>query len=364
MSAHAASSPIKKKKCLRVRLFFVLCLMAVACSPASGQQRLTLALTGDIMQGTTYPDSVKGSHLPDNDGADLFKAPLDILKNADLTVGNLEGTLLEKGGKVKKCQNPALCYAFRTPPQYVKNLTEAGYDFLSVANNHVNDFGAEGLRSTQTTLLQAGIHFAGLRGVCDSTVIERNGKRIGFCAFGHSKGTLSILNSEEVRRTVSNLKEQCDLVVVSFHGGGEGTKYSHVPHKMENCFGEQRGDVEAFAHTCIDAGADLVYGHGPHVVRGIELYKDRFIAYSLGNFCTPYRVNLSGKSGYAPVITVTIDDTGKFTEGRIHSFIQARGKGPQADSTHVVVREIRNLTQADFPHTPLSISDEGMIRRK
>ena len=133
---------------------------------------------------------------------------------------------------------------------------------------------------------------------------------------------------------------------------------------METCFGEQRGNVEAFAHACIDAGADIVYGHGPHVVRGVELYKDRFIAYSLGNFCTPYRVNLSGKSGYAPVVTVRVDGTGAFVEGQIHSFIQARGKGPQADPTRAVVREMRQLTSADFPQTPLVISEEGVIHRK
>lgn len=363
MSVHDALSPIKRKS-LRVRLFFVFLFGAFFCPAVSGQKTWTFAFTGDIMQGTTYPDSVKGSHLPADDGAGLFQAPLDILRNADFAAGNLEGTLLECGGRVKKCGNPALCYAFRTPPRYVKNLVEAGFDFLSVANNHVNDFGAEGLDSTQDVLQQAGIRFAGLRGRCEGVVIERDSTKIGFCAFGHSKGTLSIMNSEEVSRTVSELKKQCDLLVVSFHGGGEGTKFSHVPHKMETCFGEQRGNVEAFAHACIDAGADIVYGHGPHVVRGVELYKDRFIAYSLGNFCTPYRVNLSGKSGYAPVVTVRVDGKGAFVEGQIHPFIQVRGKGPQADPTRDVVREMRQLTSADFPQTPLVISEEGAIRRK
>ncbi|MCM1108418.1 MAG: CapA family protein [Clostridium sp.] len=347
-----------------MRLCFVYVFLGIASSVLGQKKSWTFAFTGDIMQGTTYPDSLTGSHLPPSDGRELFQAPLPVLREADFTAGNLEGTLLAEGGQVKECRNPALCYAFRTPPDYVNNLVEAGYDFLSVANNHVNDFGEEGLVSTRETLRKAGIRFAGLRGVCESAVIEREGMSVGFCAFGHSKGTLSIMNLDEARRTVSELKRRCQLVVVSFHGGGEGVRFSHVPHGMEECFGEKRGDVVAFAHACVDAGADIVYGHGPHVVRAVELYSNRLIAYSLGNFCTPYRVNLVGKSGYAPVLTVTTDSMGCFVEGRIHSFIQVRGKGPRVDIHHRAAHEMRDLTKTDFPATPLVISSDGCIRRR
>lgn len=325
---------------------------------------ITFAFVGDIMMGTTYPESPKGAYLPANDGRDLFANAAEILRAADVACGNLEGTLLDSGGRVKKCGNPNLCYAFRMPTRYVSNLTDAGFDFVGIANNHINDFGPEGLASTKKTLTDAGIAFAGLRNGCPTTIIERNGKKIGFAAFGHSLGTASIMNLEEVRRNVKDLREKCDIVVVSFHGGGEGKKFTHVPHAMENCFGENRGNVEQFAHTAIDAGADVVYGHGPHVARAMELYKDHLILYSLGNFCTPFRMSLSGVSGHAPLVTATLNPDGTFREGQIHGFIQGEGAGPQPDKNGAVAAQIRQLTLSDFPKTALKISADGRLSRE
>lgn len=328
----------------------------------STTENITLAFAGDIMMGTTYP--ANGHFLPANDGADLFADVRAIIADADIAAANLEGTLLDGEGVVKKCGNPDLCYAFRMPTRYASHLTDAGFDFMSIANNHINDFGAPGLTSTQQTLRDTGIHFAGLRASCPTAIMEKDGRTIGFAAFGHNKGTLNIMNMEEIRNTVKDLANKCDLVIVSFHGGGEGKKFTHVPHAMEQCFGEQRGNVETFAHAAIDAGADVVYGHGPHVTRALELYKDRLIMYSLGNFCTPYRVNLSGVSGHAPVVTVTLNSDGTFHSGRIHSFIQTPGTGPRTDKSHSVARQMRTLTQSDFPSTPLNIADDGHISRK
>lgn len=322
---------------------------------------LTLAFAGDIMMGTTYP---KGeNYLPANDGADLFKDVTEVISAADIAAANLEGTLLDGEGVVKKCGNPSLCYAFRMPTRYVKHLTDAGFDFVGIANNHINDFGAPGLASTQKTLKDAGLKFAGLRESCPTAIIEKDGKKIGIAAFGHNKGTLNIMNMDEVKSTVKKLRDTCDFVIVSFHGGGEGKSFTHVPHAMEKCFGEQRGNVEAFAHAAVDAGADVVYGHGPHVTRALELYKDHLIMYSLGNFCTPYRVSLDGISGYAPVVTVTLNPDGTFADGKIHSFIQHKGVGPRLDATNSVAKNMRNLSQSDFPSSPLKIADDGTLSK-
>ena len=118
------------------------------------------------------------------------------------------------------------------------------------------------------------------------------------------------------------------------------------------------------AHFCIDHGADVVYGHGPHVVRAIEVYKDRFIAYSLGNFCTPYNVSLTGISGYAPVVEININADGSFIDGKIHSFLQTRGVGPRADAAQSVTREIRNLSESDIPQSQAVIDAQGNIKLK
>lgn len=326
--------------------------------PAPG---LTLALAGDIMMGTTYPDSIHGSHLPADGGSQLFSDVAGLLRGADIAAANLEGTLLDSCGIVKKCADPKVCYAFRTPTKYVDNLSAAGIDFVSIANNHINDFGKEGIQSTIKTLHDAGIAYAGLSGRCETVTLLRDGRRIGFAAFGHSGGTPSIMDYARVRRTVSGLKKDCDIVVVSFHGGGEGAGFEHVPHAPEEAFGDKRGDVEKFAHTAVDAGADIVYGHGPHVLRAAELYRDRLILYSLGNFCTPYRVSLKESAGEAPVVTASLAADGRFQSGRIHSFIQQPGRGPRLDSGNRAARRIRTLTRQDFPSTPLHISDDGTL---
>lgn len=325
---------------------------------------LRLALVGDIMMGTTFPDDSHGAFLPAKNGAMLFADCDSLLRSADIAAGNLEGTLLDSGGTPKKCRDPKACYIFRTPTAYVRNLTDAGFDFLGVANNHANDFGAAGVASTVRTLQGAGIAYAGLKAGPRTATLVRDGRRIGLAAFGHSAGTMSIHDLQSLRSTVSQLKKSHDIVVVSFHGGAEGPKYSHVPHGPETAFGEPRGDVEKFAHAAVDAGADIVYGHGPHVPRAAELYKDRLILYSLGNFCTPYRVSLNGASGLAPLVEVDLAPDGRFLSGQIHSFRQQKGVGPRLDTTHATAREIRRLSAADFPASPLRISPDGRLFRE
>ena len=233
-----------------------------------------------------------------------------------------------------------------------------------MANNHANDFGAAGIRSTRSCLDRMGIAYAGLLQAPDRVVVERDGVRYGFCAFGHNGYTLRHQDLDTVRQIITSLVAESDVVIVSFHGGAEGSKQNRLPWGKEMFCGEDRGSLRQFAHFCIDAGADVVYGHGPHVVRAVELYKEHFIAYSLGNFCTPYGMNLSGLLGYAPLLELTLHEDGRFAEGQIHSFIQHRGVGPRMDEQHRAAREIRRLTRLDVPHTPLVIDDKGRILRK
>ncbi len=321
-------------------------------------EELTIAMTGDVMMGTTFPSVM----LPANDGRDLFRDAKDILMRTDLTVGNLEGAICD-GGRSTKGNGPN-SYSFRTPTSYGHLLKEAGYDFMSMANNHANDFGEEGILSTELVLREQGILFSGIAGRIESAVIERKGMKIGLCAFGHNSYTLKHTDLNTVGRIVDELVNSCDLVIVSFHGGAEGRTKSHLPYGPETFLGENRGSLRQLAHFCIDHGADVVYGHGPHVVRGVEVYKDRFIAYSLGNFCTPYNVSLTGISGYAPIIEITIDGNGSFKSGKIHPFLQTRGIGPRYDAAGSVVKEIRQLSMTDLPQSQAEIDREGNITLK
>ena len=341
---------------MRIRLLS-LTLAFIGITPLHAQT-LNIAMTGDIMMGTTYPSIM----LPANDGRDLFRDAKDILTGADLTVGNLEGAICD-GGRSTKGTGPN-SYAFRTPTSYGHLLKEAGFDFLSMANNHANDFGLEGIESTERVLEEQGILFSGIDGRIESAVIERKGLKIGLCAFGHNSYTLKHTDLNTVGRIVDDLVSRCDLVIVSFHGGAEGRTKSHLPQGSETFLGENRGSLRQLAHFCIDHGADVVYGHGPHVVRAIEVYKDRFIAYSLGNFCTPYNVSLTGISGYAPVVEININADGSFIDGKIHSFLQTRGIGPRKDAAGSVAREIRQLSNTDIPQSQATIDAQGNISLK
>lgn len=320
---------------------------------------LNLAFVGDIMPGTTFPDS----RLPEKDGATLFKDVDSILTAADVAAGNMEGALADEGETTKK--GGKFSYSFRVPTRYGKLIADAGFDFMSMANNHAFDFGLDGVKSTEATLHSNGIAYSGIGGRKESAIVERNGIRYGFCAFGHNSYTLKHTDQENVKRIIGNLREKADIVIVSFHGGAEGTAHKHLPQGKEMFLGENRGDLRNFAHFCIDNGADVVYGHGPHVVRAVELYKNHFIAYSLGNFCTPYGVNISGISGYAPVLQLTVNAAdGTFVGGKINSFIQQRGNGPRRDPLNLVAKEIRSLTNADFSNPKLTIANDGTISKR
>jgi poly-gamma-glutamate capsule biosynthesis protein CapA/YwtB (metallophosphatase superfamily) len=233
-----------------------------------------------------------------------------------------------------------------------------------MANNHANDFGQFGIESTERTLDALGIKYSGISGRTRSAIVERDGVKYGLCAFGHNSYTLKHNDLNTVKAILDDLRPRCDILIVSFHGGAEGRTHTHLPKGHEFFLGEDRGDLRTFTHFCIDNGADVVYGHGPHVVRCMEVYKGRFIAYSLGNFCTPYGMNLTGVTGYAPVVEIKILDDGTFLEGQIHSFIQQKGKGPRRDDTHSVAKEIRSLTAADISGSVINISETGRITLK
>lgn len=332
--------------------------LAALTSSAQAVDTIKLALTGDIMMGTTYPSI----QLPQEEGRLLFKHVAPIISGADIAAGNLEGTLCDGGTTTKRMSK--VSYAFRTPVRFAPRLSEAGYDFLSVANNHVNDFGDTGISSTMKALDGVGIKYAGIKDLCEWSVVEKDGRRYGFCAFSHNQKTCDHRDLETVRRILGELREQADFVIVSFHGGAEGSAHNRLPYGRETFCGENRGSIRELAHFCIDEGADVVYGHGPHVLRAVEVYKGHFIAYSLGNFCTPYGINLRGISGYAPVVTIRVLADGTFVDGQIHSFIQQRGAGPLPDAQNLVAKEMKRLTELDVPKTSIIISATGAITRK
>lgn len=337
----------------------ILVLLGLCCfHSVSSQETVSIIGVGDIMLGTDYPSA---QYLPPDNGRDLLGTVNDILKNADLTFGNLEGPILNGGSSAKNCPK---CFAFRMPESLALNLLTAGFDVMSVANNHSGDFGAAGRTNTLSILKELNIHAAG---VLDAPAItfEKGGIRYGFTAFAPNIGTVDLRDIPRAREIVANLARTSDIVIVSFHGGAEGTANQHVTRNTESFYGENRGNVYQFAHAMIDAGADVVFGHGPHVTRALEVYNDRFIAYSLGNFCTHGRFGLEGSLGIAPIIKINVDKSGRFLDGKIVSTMQSKAwLGVKIDPNQRVLRSLQQLTQVDFPETPIHIDDNGLITKK
>ncbi len=325
--------------------------------PAPAHPGLTLAAVGDIMPGTDFPENI----LPDDDGVSFFAAVTPILSAPDVAFGNFEGVLLDGGEPVKQCKDKRICFLFRTPTRYAAYLQQAGFDLLSLANNHARDFGEDGRSSSMAALDGVGIHHSGREGTVASFIA--NGRRIAMVAFAPNVGSNSLNDPQIAIPLVAELAARHDIVIVSFHGGAEGNGAEKLPFTRESFAGEDRGTVVEFAHSMIDAGADIVLGHGPHVVRPMEIYKDRLVAYSLGNFATYYGISVEGIRGLAPILLVTLDDEGKCVGGRIEPTIQLRPAGPSIDPDRKVIALLRELTAAAFPNGALRIDEDGTLKR-
>jgi Bacterial capsule synthesis protein PGA_cap len=253
------------------------------------------------------------------------------------------------------------CYVFRSPTRYASYLRDAGFDVISLANNHAQDFGDPGRDSSMATLDAVGIHHSGREG--DVATWTAQGRRFAMVAFAPNVGSHQLNDLARAQAIVSELAARHDIVIVSFHGGGEGEGASTLPFTHEIYAGEDRGNVVEFAHTVIDAGADLVIGHGPHVLRAVELYRDRLVAYSLGNFATYYGISVTGIRGISGVLTTRVDADGRFLEAHLAPTIQIRPAGPSLDPQRRAVAQLRELTSTTFPTGSLRIEDDGRIVR-
>lgn len=353
------------KKCfcvftlLIISLFFFANDISAEKGDLSKKEVVEVVAVGDIMMGTIHPN---GEFLPpNNDCSRSFSMVKSYFANADIVFGNLEGALTDSKASAKNCNDPQWCYTFGMPTKFVNCLVDAGFNVLSLANNHSGDYGEQGRTSTQQTLKNAGIYFAGLTN-CPTVEFEKDGIKYGFCAFAPNSGTISVTDIPAAEAIVKKLKAKCDIVIVSFHAGAEGSSYQHVTRKTETFLGQDRGNVYNFSHKMIDAGADILLGHGPHVTRAVEIYKDRFIAYSMGNFSTYKRVNVQGVSGLAPIFRIYTGPDGKFIKAQITPTFQPNDdRTPRLDPNKRVIKVIQDLTKTDFPEQKINITNDGWI---
>ena len=320
---------------------------------------LTIVAVGDIMMGTIHPVDI----LPPDDGKGMFKGIQGEFKGGDIVFGNLEGSLCDEG-KPLKCKIPLSknCFEFVMPTRYACYLKEAGFSVLNLANNHILDAGFEGADCTINNLYGVGIQVAAGEKVA---ILNKNGKKIAVPGFSYkaSPYAYSILDIPGAQETVTRLKKDHDIVIVSFHGGAEGKNALHIPKGDETFLEENRGNVIRFAHAVIDAGADVVIGHGPHVLRAMEVYKGKLIAYSLGNFLTYALFNLKGPNSLSVILRARIDAaTGSFVDGRLVP-VRLGNKGiPEPDPSGESIRLIRDLSATDIKPQSIVIEDNGFIR--
>ena len=354
---------------------------------------------GDVMPGSITPRRI----VPPDSGKIFVRSIGPHLSDADVVMGNLEGVFVVEGKHrpikcSEKSRKAGRCYEFGIPHYIAPSLRDMGFTVLTMDNNHVMDYGLSAYRFTERLLDSLGIIPVPKRRVgvvykhilfvepegcfreptpvetvslgdslCPLVRFAADNRRwerdisVAIVPFGFSGSSWRISDLEVVDSLIPLLDSLYDVVVVSFHGGAEGKKALHVRDEVEFFYGENRGNVVKFARRAVDRGADLVVGHGPHVLRAMEIYNDRLIAYSLGNFLTYGNVNIRGVNGIAAILSVRLDPDGRFAGGRIVPVIQKYPGVPIYDEKGRAIELLRRLVEEDgFSHS-IRILEDGTI---
>ncbi len=329
----------------RAGLITVGCLLLLPGANAASTTAVRFAAVGDIAMAPSWD----GTHFFSRVKRDL---------TGDVVLGNLEGTLAT-GGESKCKPESTDCFAFRAPPSYARVLRSAGFTMLNLANNHAADYGPEAQAETMAALRAARLRYTGRPGqISYGRVGSIRVATIGFAPYPWAQDLVDIAAA---RRLVAVAASRADLVVVTMHAGAEGAEHAHVRPGTEFFLGENRGNAVAFSHAVIDAGADLVLGSGPHVLRGLEWYRGRLIAYSLGNFLGDGTLSMGGENGISAVLQVTLRPDGSWLNGRLVPVRLVSPGVPAPDPSREAVRLVRSLSVADFRDRAMRISRGGAL---
>ncbi len=324
---------------------------APATTPGLNRKSVTIAWVGDTVLASKYG-------MPPDAGRRSMAAVVGPLRRADIAFANLEETLSSLPDE--KCGSSSNCFAFQAPPSMARLMPSAGFDVVNLANNHADDFGAAGERSTERALRTAGVRWTGRPG--QITILRRNGLRVALLGFAPYKWANRLENVPVAKALVRKAAGEADLVVVAIHAGAEGSAATHVPHGTETFLGENRGNSRRFAHAVIDAGADLVVGSGPHVIRGMERYHGRLIAYSAGNFAGYKNFGTGGTLSLSAILTVQIRGDGLFVGGRWISLRLDGDALPHPDPANASAHLVAQLSREDFGAGSPQIAPDGTIK--
>ncbi|WP_337907213.1 CapA family protein [Iningainema tapete] len=315
---------------------------------------ITIQAVGDIIPGTNFPNY----RLPSDRNHLIPKSVRAYLQRSDILFGNFE-TSLTKHPYTAKDINRGQVFAFRSPPTYAQLFAEVGFDVLNIANNHALDFGVVGLRDTTKNLSSVGIETLGHKN--QILYLQVNSIPVAMIGFAPYEFYNSIHDLEVAKALVEKAQKNANIVIVSMHAGAEGTSALRVKNRTEYFYGENRGNALKFARTMIDAGADLVLGHGPHVPRAIEVYNGKLIAYSLGNFLGYRTLSTAAQTGYSMILEVKLSSQGDLVSSKVIPVRMDSQGIPHIDQYFRTVGLLRYLINNDFPDTNLKINKKGEI---
>lgn len=306
---------------------------------------IRIGFVGDIIPGLDAFDNIFDSVSPHTN-------------HQDLMMGNFEGVVTDH--TYSKCKiESSNCFAFNGDAKFMNLLKNASFDVLNIANNHFNDFGEIGQEDTLNSIAQHGMTPTGMKNVI--TYVEKEGITVAVLGVSNYFWANSMESTKTLASLISEADQNADIVVVMFHGGGEGQKYAKTPIGIEWYLNENRGDLRTFARNAIDSGADIVVGSGPHVLRGIEKYKEKLIAYSLGNFASANSVSTLGTLKISALLEVNFKKDGSFVSGRIYPFeIDVYGI-PHPDPKGIALYNINALSNEDFGDAGIRVNEYGEI---
>ena len=323
-------------------------------SPAAAPRPevVEIAATGDITLGST-------PELPPDGGRSLF-AGVETELRGDLVLGNLETAFTRRWHCPSARAGSTDCFSFRAPRAYGRRLKSAGFTMLNLANNHSFDYGASGQAETVAALAEARLPHTGRPGQIAYLRVGR--VRLAVLGFAPYPWAQDLLDLDAARRTRAPGR--------SGRGSRRGDDARRSRGECSDACSPRRGapprrasaaTTRAFAHAVVDAGADLVLGHGPHVLRGLEWYRGRLVAYSLGNFSAYRNFALAGASGVSGILQVSLAADGSWRGGRLVP-VRLVGHGtPELDPNEAGIAALRILSKSDFGARGMRVAESGEL---
>jgi poly-gamma-glutamate capsule biosynthesis protein CapA/YwtB (metallophosphatase superfamily) len=324
--------------------------------PPADAEAVTLKAVGDIVLGSDWP----APQYPGGFETRAVQRLRQALGTADVIFGNFEGALTTHGVSTKGNLGSGSMFAFRMPPRFAPLLRDAGFGVLHIANNHTFDFGDTGFRDTLDHLARSGILTVGERDRITFQTVR--GTRLAWIGFSYSARHNDMRDDAALVRLVATARREAELVIVSIQAGAEGNEALRVTGGDEVFLGEARGNVFRFARRAVDLGADLVLGHGPHVLRGMECYRGKLIAYSLGNFAGYNALSIKRAAALSAVLEVRLARDRRTLDFDLRPLRFDADRLPEADPDQLaryLVNDLSQLPPLDGS-VQMPVPDEGM----